>query len=857
MYEMDNHKLRDASFNSQPVRGGCFTSSALLTYVAMLFLIAALSLAACNPGGTQPVPNPTDKAETPGSTPSPNVNDQQDAPTPIPVPSPTLGLSSSGSTLQPTHAAPSGTKAVRPTPAAVPSASPTPSDSPQATRAVSESATPPQEPSPVPPVIRLTQEEIQSGIESLGWVHDGKAHVGDEHTFDYEDRVHWGMDTIELLEELGSKHSEIFQAVIESHWLQNAPQGITWERWVGLGNIIQIADVDRASALQILQLPFLNSMEFHDGETATFLRDLFRDDLETGRELISNPDLQYPETGSTPADFYLQYLRMQDPQVVSAVESLKWIQDGVEPFKDGSIPSLITNAEYESLMLRDLIRLHLEVPEAFLSMAQRSWVQEQVAARKYTAFTRFLDLAKLAPEVAPQIATMPFLDDFDASDITILRSMESFAMDRPWEMETVLLAPEFAEGILDHHSGTVALLLLTNEDPELGAILRGIPWVGDGIAETEDDWVQTLVVAPAGATRFFRMMVTRPWVLDGLQPDELSVLNSLGMWMVEGRGEPEDVRRGEQLALRILEMPFLEKVDSIDAAAVSALRELERRNYLEEILSHPSLAGGITDETAPLVAALSIPVRQRPDLMSVLLDGGPGIVEKRVLDLPHSGEVTISVINLDGGHLRTLDILEDSIRRQEAFMGLPFPTTYAGLLVADATARGGGGGPGGILTVSSSRAENRYIIAHELAHSYWPFFPSWIAEGGAEFLSWISGIEDFPVGCDLVENLSQWDLLYVQSFADPDIEDAMYVSNCEYELGRGLLFDLHHALGELQFREGFQRLYLSLRDDKLREQCSGVEVGLCYLNDSFVASDPVGAATIAKQILAHWYYGSP
>ena len=181
-------------------------------------------------------------------------------------------------------------------------------------------------------------------------------------------------------------------------------------------------------------------------------------------------------------------------------------------------------------------------------------------------------------------------------------------------------------------------------------------------------------------------------------------------------------------------MPFLESVEGVDAAAASSLHSLfwasDEENYLKQVLAHPTLEHGISDAEAFVVAALGVVVEDRPDLLETLLDLGPDAVEKRIIQIPLAGEVTLSVLNVSPGAYSTIDILEQALRAQEAFMDEPFPRSYVGLLVADATSAGGGGGPTGIITVDPVYVEDDYVIAHELAHTYWPFWPAWIAEGG-------------------------------------------------------------------------------------------------------------------------------
>ena len=62
-------------------------------------------------------------------------------------------------------------------------------------------------------------------------------------------------------------------------------------------------------------------------------------------------------------------------------------------------------------------------------------------------------------------------------------------------------------------------------------------------------------------------------------------------------------------------MPFLETIDGVDAAAMTALDMLAWQfdlDYLQPVLDHPTLRDGITDDQAVVVAAMRIVQRDRP-----------------------------------------------------------------------------------------------------------------------------------------------------------------------------------------------------------------------------------------------------
>ena len=313
----------------------------------------------------------------------------------------------------------------------------------------------------------------------------------------------------------------------------------------------------------------------------------------------------------------------------------------------------------------------------------------------------------------------------------------------------------------------------------------------------------------------------------------------------------------EAATLRILAMPFLDAVSGVDAAAVGALAEAlsESRPLFGQILAHPLLAAGISDEHAVRVAALAPVVEDHPELAGVVLDRERTPVDTRLVELPHTGEVTLSVVYVEGGAGGTLDILEELVRAHEAFMRTAFPISHVAVVVADVSPARGGGGPSGILTVDPGSEEDRYLIGHELAHVYWPFYPPWIAEGAAEFMA--SRVAEFEslFGCRLARTLGALDrLAHENSEFSGDIYRG---SGCAYRLGYGLFRNLYDALGDEAFRDGFQRLYLAMRDEAHDAECAGVELGACYVRRAFMSdAPPPGSAALAAPVIDRWY-GSP
>ena len=549
----------------------------------------------------------------------------------------------------------------------------------------------------------------------------------------------------------------------------------------------------------------------------------------------------------------LEYLKGQDPAVSAAVQSLPWVRDGVAPYRYTGVSSINpSKAKLESEVVLAVLDLFLSEREAALAVLKSSWVFDGLDSREFTALTLLQSLASGGR--AALVAEMPFLRTFETDDLIALQVLEELSRDDSADLRKLLSAPELRGGITDDKTVTVALMDLNLRDPGAAASIESLPWVRDGLSRGERKPVLALRELALESKKLFGGLITRPWLLDGLGRDETTVVRNLTPIAGKSFGD----KSNEALALRIIDMPFLETVDGVDAAAVTSLRDLQLSSdgpYLEQVLSHPTLSGGITDDQTVVVAALRTVINYRPNLLDVLLDPARVNVEKRVTHLRHSGEMDLSVIHLNPGSYRTMDILDQIIRTHEEFMGVPLPTGYLGVVVADATPNRGGGGPSGIITIDPGYEEDAYLIAHELAHSYWNFAPPWLREGAAEFMTTVSTDTQFSDNsCGAAESLSELQRLQMESL-EKRLVGGGNLTFCNYALGRGLYIELYNTLGDRAFREGFQNLYLAMREGKHDGQCTGEERGLCYLRKAFVTDAQPDSGALAEPVINRWYYG--
>ena len=230
--------------------------------------------------------------------------------------------------------------------------------------------------------------------------------------------------------------------------------------------------------------------------------------------------------------------------------------------------------------------------------------------------------------------------------------------------------------------------------PELATKIGGLPWVKDGIGSGEFNAIRGLIrLADAGHTA---RLIEQPWV-------------------VEGRNHP-----------------------ALESLWFLAINHPET---LDKIMSHPTISDGITEQEAKVLATLY--VLDGDELLDKLLDPEQVILEERTITLPLAGETELTIIRTRPGVDRTMDLLEQSVRSIEEFMGLPFPRRQGDLTCSLPA-------PGGGINFSTHvhiRADEQVtssdrvragamlsLLAHETSHHYWRCLPRWMAEGAAVFM---------------------------------------------------------------------------------------------------------------------------
>ena len=253
--------------------------------------------------------------------------------------------------------------------------------------------------------------------------------------------------------------------------------------------------------------------------------------------------------------------------------------------------------------------------------------------------------------------------------------------------------PWVADGVdnADERTAAEALIACARWYPDVFSALLQKPWVGDSITVGETVAISRLHWTAYYSLELADKMLQRSWAQDGITADEATVIRYLYNMVWTADGTPEQVV--VETANDILDMPFLESVEGADAAAVRSLERISDKgsDVLLQIISHPTLSDGITDEEAKIVALLGGTHEYRPESVDFLLRGTGVYLEERTVKLPHSGATLLTIVRIRDKITPSMDFLEQSVRTIDEFMGEPLPTNYIALLYDDAVLPGSGG----------------------------------------------------------------------------------------------------------------------------------------------------------------------
>ena len=682
--------------------------------------------------------------------------------------------------------------------------------------------------------------EAIDAIEGLSWVSDGLSTA--------EHRV------VMYLQELAVGSRKAFERLMDKS-LSELPPGFAG---AAIREIAAMSSLAEDALLQIIGMPFIDTVEQKDFEALQRLRELAENNPEGLTRVLSHSILSDGITDELSVYVSLLYLEQVNPELGAALNGLTWVQDGISyvPPQDQVRGNRLKENEISNVLY--MVGFGVRAPELLRALVNKIWLQDGLGSVETDAIAAFHNLSGDDPELATELAKMPFLDTLDYYDMQTLWTLAYLQSETGVTPRQFLSNPRLASGISDENRSAVALLELSIRDPEDYAILETLPWIQDGLSAKEELGVTVLIETALATNGIIPTLSEKAWVMDGITRQESSAILGLGSLVYKPRREHDS-----ESVLKIMAMPFLDTFEPADADAVqslSALSRMEEGSYLRQVLDHPSFTEGITDEDTLIVTVLATVATYAPDKIWTLLDPNRVYLRERRVTLPLHGDIRLAVIRTEPGEFRTLDILEEIVFQYEVFMNQAYPSNVATILNLDIFRKRGGGGRDGIVTLHMGYEEDVELIAHEVAHTYWVYAPRWVQEGPVELMAKLvvnrldeASTSPELTGCPYGSSLRELDqLVYEQSIGHEDL----WWSSCMYTMGLGLYADLLNRLGYQEFQRGFKNLYLKMRDEVHFDECGGQERGLCYMRKAFVEEASPGIASVAGEVIDKWYYGT-
>ena len=559
-------------------------------------------------------------------------------------------------------------------------------------------------------------------------------------------------ETVDILQTLAALHPDLFQVVVSKSWVED---GLDADEVIVLQSLEALAARNEGSALLIIDMPFLDSVEAADIASVNTLvglgtgqRDLFRaavskswvqdgldtdevmvlqslgtladTDWESALLIIGMPFLDSVDPADTATVDTLVSLGTDQPELLQAITSKAWVQDGLDGTEemvlqmlkslsdgdqaaklwiatlanyDGPIPFLKGSLGGRYDANSDNVIEHDEMLTAIAEFSADQLTQDDIV--QVMALYGFSEAIIQIPELRDLMRVSPwYLDGIDEdiyrTESRVVRELQEINNTNP-ELAAVMSrwAWIFDDPlVVDELIAIEAMSLIDQMAPEVAQHLINLPWIWDGIDNWESAALNDLYSLSADNNIDFAFeLATASWVVDGVTFHEaLFGIDSLARIANFADDERPSPGLARELLSRTGQMPHAH-----DLYLLYTLEILSRNepDLFKRLLSEPWFVDGLDDEERVFIVGVLSTAHW--DLVLA-----PFSVQHRVIELPLAGTVNLWAAR-NGSFSPQQNILakmEKAVRGSEQFWGLPFPTNQVIVYLS-----GQSGGNNGIIMV--------------------------------------------------------------------------------------------------------------------------------------------------------------
>ena len=403
----------------------------------------------------------------------------------------------------------------------------------------------------------------------------------------------WRNRAVEDLCEMQENYPELFAATIEKPWIDPATARQISFTWRAIEDLLNIAENGgEEAAVKLLSMPFMDDLEGIATSHLARLAELAEYGEPEFLTFVDHMNLAGGIKENHRSDeFYASYVKANDPEAWSRIDGRSRRGSATEP------------------AILYLSKLWLQYRDVFWEFTD-NYVNKQAWPG---AAQDVLNLAMLNQELATRMARMPVSAEFAGSThIAWVYVTHAATIDAAATSEILSLYEE--QGGVDYQNTPLFLIDLTGVfDPALRDVLYNFNWVEDGVeAPTSRTEIGQLKIFPSREQRVIEYLswasyreervvldalLEREWLYGTINADRADVINRVLTQL------PDEV------AVSIVHMPFLDDPGQEERSALVRLQNFfvgyrdDPESALAEVLSHPRIAGELTDQNLQYLEA--------------------------------------------------------------------------------------------------------------------------------------------------------------------------------------------------------------------------------------------------------------
>ena len=349
-----------------------------------------------------------------------------------------------------------------------------------------------------------------------------------------------------------------------------------------LFHLNRVSVLDEATAIKLVNLPILDTVDRYEASAMSFLADMSKYDPDGFVQLLSSESVFADK--DTPIQ--VQYLEMKDASAVAEILAREWSEYVVYVQRSQILNNLVEVA----VLYKDLFRHLME--------GNSSWFLSPAEPGQSAAYI-MVNWSRIDEDSAFRLISMPFMETIEVTDYYVIKWLFDLAVPNPGAIQRIMARPIAEKGATDAEAIYLGLFALEETEPQAALAINGLFWVQDGLkyipprnwtnvrappADFETQNVLTMISIALMDPEFLVELTQKTWVRDGLNHDESISVNEFEILL---QNTPE-------FALRVLNLPFLANFDRGDLWTLLQLVKLTEtdKEAFERELERLEAAGG-------------------------------------------------------------------------------------------------------------------------------------------------------------------------------------------------------------------------------------------------------------------------